>query len=531
MLHLESIRFPIRYNNTYLKLKVLPSGDGVKLDDTNPSEDCNFYETAEPSVFIIENIDSFNSFYFHRKFPRDNPRYTDMTKGIQLQPNTCIGEVKFQVIRKEQIDPTKLTSPFINAKVMIPNVAREIGLDGRGPEGTNPDGTLIGNIDLNEHYEWKISNNQVVGTFALGYHLKPPQGVNPTSNVPSDTPTPTSPPATATPPYTPTPTNGGGNSPTPTPTGGAGATATPTPTLGPLAMIEREAEQYTTIITPMVTSAVEPSASACRFVTDPIGWNQQQGGGSVTYSMSVAQAGNYWIWARVRGVDATHNSFFVKVDNLPTGDGMHFEISPSDNQWHWQGVYEVDQQSMPFSLSAGTHTIKFIGREAPGSDLDKILLVNQSNYTPDDAHHYSACTSGTPTSTPTGGVTGTPTPTPNGMPNYIGTISYGTDSPAFITSDSNGWIYVTDSSHKVKKYDTLGNYSYEPYRWHHSETPRRSGREYRDPLRGANESTRTAQSICDIYPIWRKWVKFRNGGEIYRIYLSAPLGNGVYGQS
>jgi hypothetical protein len=173
MLHLESIRFPIRYNHRYLKLKVLPAGTGVKLDDTDLSPDCSFYETAEPSVFIIQNIESFNSFYFYRKFPRSNPRYTNLSKGIQLQPDTCIGEIKFQVYRKSQIDPALLPTPFIEANVMIPNVAREIGVDGRGPDGTNPDGTLIGNIDLNEHLNWKISNNQVLGAFALGYPHQP----------------------------------------------------------------------------------------------------------------------------------------------------------------------------------------------------------------------------------------------------------------------------------------------------------------------------------------------------------------------
>ncbi len=228
MLHLEGIRFPIRYNKDFLQLKVLPSGLGVKLDDTDLSEECSFYELAEPSVFIINNIDSFNSFYVHKKFPRSDPRYSDPTKGIQLQPNTCIGEVKFQVIRKEQIDPALLTTMFIDAQVMIPNVAREIGVDGRGPEGTFPDGTLIGNIDLNEHLEWRISNGQVVGTFALGHHLKAPQGINPTSNVATDTP-----PANA------TPTGGtGGNTPTvtraPTPTTpGTGPTNTPTRTPTP----------------------------------------------------------------------------------------------------------------------------------------------------------------------------------------------------------------------------------------------------------------------------------------------------------
>ncbi len=286
MLHLESIRFPIRYNNTYLRLKTLPAGNGVMLDDTDPSEDCIFYDTAEPTTFTIGNIDSFNSFYFHRKFPRSNPRYTNPTKGIQLQPNTCIGEIKFQVIRKEQIDPAQLTSLFIDANVMIPNVAREIGLNGRGPEGTNPDGTLIGNIDLNEHYNWKISNNQVVGTFALGHHLQAPQGGNTTGTVPTNTvaptvapgngtptlthtptPTPTSPANDTTPTRTPTHTQSYGGNPTFTPTRTPTVTATTTgvpPTVTPTSTIPPTSAPPATATptrTPTATTTSTPTAT------------------------------------------------------------------------------------------------------------------------------------------------------------------------------------------------------------------------------------------------------------------------------
>lgn len=222
MLHLESIRFPIRYDNRFLQLKVLPVTGGVRLDDTDLSEECSFYELAEPSVFVIQNANSFNSFYFYKKFPRSNPRYTNPNQGIQLQPDTCIGEVKFQVVRRSQLDPSVIgTAQSIDSMVRIPNVAREIGVDGRGPGGTHPDGTLIGNIDVNEHLDWLISNGQVLGSFALGYKLMAPQGPLPTSHIPTNTPTRT---PTITPTRTITPT------PTVTPTGNP--TATPTPTGG-----------------------------------------------------------------------------------------------------------------------------------------------------------------------------------------------------------------------------------------------------------------------------------------------------------
>lgn len=398
MLHLEGIRIPIRYNKTFLKLMVLPSGpDGrVVLDQTDMSQDCSFYELAEPGVFLMGNIDSFNSFYFYKKFPRSDPRYADPTKGIQLQPDTCIGEIKFQVIRREQIDPAQLASPFIDAQVMIPNVAREIGVDGRGPEGTFPDGTLIGNIDLNEHLEWMISNGQVVGSFALGDHLIAAQGANPTSNVPTSTTAPGVPTNTRAP--TPT-TGGGGGGPTPTslptPTGGSTPTPIggggPTPTANPtLRIYDKEAESYSQLVEPMVT-VTDDLVSNCVYLTDPTGWTQG-GGGVARYDFSIASTDIFWIWGRVKGTGWNNNSFFVRIDD---GTDIQMEIQPTNGQWdwHWQPVME----SSAVYLTAGQHVIRFVGRET-NSGVDRIALVNRppSQYTP---NQFTTCGSATPTPT------------------------------------------------------------------------------------------------------------------------------------
>lgn len=222
MLHVEELRVPIRYDNTYLKLLTVPTGDGsVTLDTRGMSEECNFYELGEPTSFVVANLNSFNSFYFQKKFPRTG-RYADARKGIQLQPDTCIGEIKFQVIRKEFLDPAKLTSLFVLSRVKIPNIAREIGPSGRGPEGVDEaDGMLLGNIDVNQHLFWKISNGNVLGTYVLGHHLTAPQ-----ADVPTQPPAPT---------RTPTPIGGGGGATnTPTPIGGGGGpTNTPIPTTDP----------------------------------------------------------------------------------------------------------------------------------------------------------------------------------------------------------------------------------------------------------------------------------------------------------
>jgi len=45
--------------------------------------------------------------------------------------------------------------------------------------------------------------------------------------------------------------------------------------------------------------------------------------GEAAFSLTVPQAGNYYVWARVRGNDWTGNSFYVSFDGA---DPIHYEV-------------------------------------------------------------------------------------------------------------------------------------------------------------------------------------------------------------
>ena len=161
-------------------------------------------------------------------------------------------------------------------------------------------------------------------------------------------------------------------------------------------------------------------ASACQYVHD----TGQIPGSAVTFDITVPYDDDYIIWACAMGLDWNHNSFSVFVNSVAVNQ---FEIRPVNNQWTWgwQAVTE-EVGGVPvvqvFPLTAGTHTIRFQGRE-PLTRLDAVLLVNRSSYLPTE---YLSCGT-TPTATPTGTPTRTPTatatlsPTPTETPKRTAT--------------------------------------------------------------------------------------------------------------
>jgi hypothetical protein len=80
------------------------------------------------------------------------------------------------------------------------------------------------------------------------------------------------------------------------------------------------------------------------------------------------------------GLGWKENSFLVSVDSQPE---FHFEIGLLGDQWDWvwQRVYPDQQQAAPFSLSRGTHTIRFKSRE-DSARLDVVLLTANSAFEP-----------------------------------------------------------------------------------------------------------------------------------------------------
>ena len=72
------------------------------------------------------------------------------------------------------------------------------------------------------------------------------------------------------------------------------------------------------------------------------------------------------------------NSFFVQIDS-GASSLWDLEIGPD---WEWDAVSDRDgDDPVFFSLTAGVHTIRIKLRE-DGSQIDKLLLVNDPNFVP-----------------------------------------------------------------------------------------------------------------------------------------------------
>ncbi len=108
--------------------------------------------------------------------------------------------------------------------------------------------------------------------------------------------------------------------------------------------------------------------------------------GTATYNIDVPKAGTYVIWAKVLGATYASDSFFVSVD----GQEDIFDAAEGKNStnWQWSVVNGRGTTGTPlalnprtFSLSQGTHTIVFRGREVQAG-LDRFILTDDLNYIP-----------------------------------------------------------------------------------------------------------------------------------------------------
>src|SRR5688572_11546717 len=107
--------------------------------------------------------------------------------------------------------------------------------------------------------------------------------------------------------------------------------------------------------------------------------------GTATFQVSVPVAGNYIIWARHLSVDGGHDSFYVAMDGSEVP--YHTALETWSSNWQWTRVNigtslgTVTDEPRVFSLSAGTHTVVFRGREA-NSFLDQFILCNDLDFVP-----------------------------------------------------------------------------------------------------------------------------------------------------
>lgn len=102
--------------------------------------------------------------------------------------------------------------------------------------------------------------------------------------------------------------------------------------------------------------------------------------GTATTTISVSTASTYRIWSRIMAPDATNNSYALEVDGGPCfilGDAPI-----AANNWAWVDYQNGTTSSKSdINLTAGSHTLKMIGREA-GVKLDRVLLVSDLSCTP-----------------------------------------------------------------------------------------------------------------------------------------------------
>ncbi len=109
--------------------------------------------------------------------------------------------------------------------------------------------------------------------------------------------------------------------------------------------------------------------------------------GSVTFNVKIPSAGSYVIWTRAIGRSGTEDSFFVAVDNA-NEDVFDVAFNNWSNDFQWMKMNGRGGTSTPltlnpriFNLSAGSHSIRFRGREF-NTALDFMIITNDQSYTP-----------------------------------------------------------------------------------------------------------------------------------------------------
>jgi hypothetical protein len=243
-------------------------------------------------------------------------------------------------------------------------------------------------------------------------------GVNPTPTVPPVTASPTqSPTAPATPTVSP--------SPSPTPTRSPLPTTTPT-------------------VSPVPTITASPVASGCATVPMTLG--------VLTYNVSVGSSGTYFFWTRMMSLSDSANSLYMQMDTncaVVIGD---LNGSPS-NSWQWINYQDGNAlKPTALTLSAGSHTLKIIGKEA-GVKVDKVLFIG-SNCVPAlfGDNCFSTATAQpsivptvTASATPVATQSPTPTPSASVVPSASPTASP-VPTPTSTPGTSTGVIHVIEDA-------------------------------------------------------------------------------------
>ena len=108
----------------------------------------------------------------------------------------------------------------------------------------------------------------------------------------------------------------------------------------------------------------------------------------LSYPVHFETPGTYWLWARANSTTTEDNGLHFGIDGTWPETAQRWQ-TVIKNQWHWMSAQRTKKvhRGVPGILtlevpSAGVHTIQVSMRE-DGIALDKILLVNRKDYTPE----------------------------------------------------------------------------------------------------------------------------------------------------
>jgi len=163
--------------------------------------------------------------------------------------------------------------------------------------------------------------------------------------------------------------------------GGATPTRTPTRTPTPSGVVLRIEAESPVVSSPMASSS-DSGAFGGQYIATSVA-----NSGTGAWSLSAPTAGTYYVWCRVLSPNSEQDSFFVKMDSGAEDVYDTAEGTWSPN-WQWTRLNGRGGTTLPrtinprtFTLSAGSHTLTFRGRET-ATKLDRIILTTDPSFVP-----------------------------------------------------------------------------------------------------------------------------------------------------
>jgi hypothetical protein len=102
--------------------------------------------------------------------------------------------------------------------------------------------------------------------------------------------------------------------------------------------------------------------------------------GIATFTLNVATAGNYGVFARIITMSTSTDSFWIKMDG---GAWVQWNDMTAGTVWVWDDVHDTGQAEAPvhYQLTAGMHTFVVAYREA-GTQIDKFAFATDPAFMP-----------------------------------------------------------------------------------------------------------------------------------------------------